>query len=239
MSFHSALSYETLYITRLTLSVLFFFSPTTGSEIIDNGANNKSSNSDDNEIGLLGVGCGLAEVELPMKYKLANIQETEIARQKMLDIRATKAMSTNIGKNNTMQSSSSSIEFTTKSIGGDFASFRYQKAYAIAFIPSGFGRSQDNKDKDKDTMSAKTSGRRTNEVSEPVALTHPTVPLPSNKTEVYTKSEYHSKSAGTRSDDYMVQQFKKVRICYNYDYTFIFLFNSFLFILFYFIVSSS
>lgn len=172
---------------------MYICSSTTGSERKDTALNKSTGGSDDNELGLLGtgVGAGLAEVELPMKYKLANIQETEAARQRLLDERAGKT------KNAAATSSSS---------GGDLASFRYQKVHALPFIPRGFGRPNENRD------SKDTSG------DGPPAPIHPTVPLPGSSGDTgpdHThKSTYYSKSGGTRTDDFMVQHFKKVCLCY-------------------------
>ena len=217
-------SYDSfLTFTYILVHISFcpaFSSSTTGTDMKDVGTATNATTSDDNEIGLLGIGSGLAEVELPMKFKLANIQETEAARQKLIDSRAAKATSGNSAKGDT-SAHSSSIGLKSNSGGGDLASFRYQKAYATAFIPAGFGRSNDH-NRNKDGLMGMTSGGRhssSSEVNEPSISTSsaPTVALPSSGDRGVggggnSKSEYHPKSVGTRSDDFMVQQFKKVRI---------------------------
>lgn len=131
-----------------------------------------------------------------MKYKLANIQETEAARQNLLASRSAKS-----------SSDVASIEqLKTNSAGGDLATFRYQKAYATPFIPASFGRQSDGKDK--------SHPGGTVAPSDPPAPSHPTVPLPESATDRgrggARSTEYQPKSTGTRSDDFMVHQFKKV-----------------------------
>lgn len=139
---------------------------------------------------MLGTGSGLAEVELPIVYKLSNIEETEKLHKKLIDERnARKLLQGEGGVKNKM----------------DLASFRYQKTYATPFIPQNRGGS---------SSSSSSSQNQSSVSSISQIVVGPTVPLPSVMGDSggvgATGQQQHGHSNRMRSDDYMMQRFKKV-----------------------------
>ena len=143
---------------------------------------------------MFGAGSGLAEVELPIAYKMKNIQETERARQKQQDASQAHLSAT-----------------ATHSKSAELASFRYMKVHALPFIPRSSGHASST---GGGTTTANTASQGDTGV--------PTVPVPQS----YSASNHQPHGGGSgagrggntgmKSDDFLVQKFKKVRLAPTY-----------------------
>jgi hypothetical protein len=158
--------------------------------------------ADDTDIGIMGAGTGLVEIELPSSYKTANIVETSKIRRKQLE--GDKYQKPDLPSNTCGNKG--------KKSSVDLASFRYQKTYATPFIPTNHFRQQhqngnNNNSNNTDSTSSHQQQSEGNHI--------PTVPLPNDN--ILTSmtqggnTNYAHKNK-LRSDDYMVEHFKKVNI---------------------------
>lgn len=203
--------------------------PNNGSTYADGHSKDKDSNDIS---GLLGETSGLTEVELPIRYKLSNIEDTERARQHLQLKRPHNYGSHFPTSTSSTAHDASYHESATKDTRVDLASFRYLRphsgASAFATHPEersgshnrgnsgnggNFGRDRDYNTSQKSSHSAFTDGQQ-------LACGVPTVPLPSSQADSNSRhnlrgqSDSHSNSkfhTGMRNDDLAVQRFIKVR----------------------------